>query len=202
MLKLAEIMTPDVVTVTPETPLRYVVELFMVKHISGAPVVNGRDVVGVISAADLLGFAASLPSTASVAADAKGWDETPPDEAFERDEPAPATFYTGLLSDGTTDVVAGMDANIGRTQNEFDEYIVDDVMTHEPITLSPNDTVVAAAEVMQRRAIHRVLVVDDGKLVGIVSALDVARAVAEHKLTTRTYVFNDDRDFEERVQGE
>jgi CBS domain-containing protein len=69
-------------------------------------------------------------------------------------------------------------------------------MTHDAIALSPNDTVVAAAEVMRGHSIHRVLVVDDDTLVGILSTLDLARAVAEKKLTTKTYVFNKGRDFE------
>jgi CBS domain-containing protein len=43
---------------------------------------------------------------------------------------------------------------------------------------------------MQKYGVHRVLVVSHGKLVGIVSAMDIAKAVADAKLVNRVYVFN------------
>jgi CBS domain-containing protein len=43
---------------------------------------------------------------------------------------------------------------------------------------------------MRKFGIHRVLVVSRGRLVGIVSAMDIAKAVADSKLTSRVYVFN------------
>jgi len=38
---------------------------------------------------------------------------------------------------------------------------------------------------MEEKSIHRVIVVADGELVGIVSTLDIVRAVAERTLATR-----------------
>src|SRR5262245_8176262 len=73
MLKLADIMTRDVVTVTPETSLREVIDLFTAKHISGAPVVSGHEVVGVISAADILGVDAARPEVETGADEVAGW---------------------------------------------------------------------------------------------------------------------------------
>jgi len=54
-MRVAELMTPDVLTVTPETPLKDVAELLSARGISGAPVVDeaGR-VLGVVSEADIL----------------------------------------------------------------------------------------------------------------------------------------------------
>jgi CBS domain-containing protein len=43
---------------------------------------------------------------------------------------------------------------------------------------------------MQRTGAHRVLVMERGQLVGIVSALDVARAAAQHRLQDRRYVLS------------
>lgn len=64
----------------------------------------------------------------------------------------------------------------------LDHHTVDEVMTRKPIALSPNDLVTTAAELMYHLSIHRVVVVDDGGIVGIVSALDVARIVAEGQI--------------------
>ena len=69
-------------------------------------------------------------------------------------------------------------------------------MTYPPLsTLPPDADAHTAADMMSRQRIHRVLVTEGDKLVGIVSALDVAQAVADHRLTERTFVFNRDREF-------
>jgi CBS domain-containing protein len=197
MLKLSEIMTRDVVTVTPETTLRDAVELFTEMHISGAPVVSGRDVVGVVSASDILEFAASTPESATESHDEPAWSETSIEDDVERADTIPGTYYTDLYSDAGTDVV---DRMVGPAEgNVLDGHTVDEVMTRDAIALSPNDSAVAAADAMRRHAIHRVLVVDDGVLVGILSTLDLARAVADQQFTTKTYVFNQDRVFDSRA---
>lgn len=193
MLRLSEIMTRDVVTVTPETTLREAVDLFSAKHISGAPVVSGHTVVGVVSASDILEFAASEPEQFSEPLADASWAEDASESDTERAETIPGSYYTDLFAGEGGDV-----ANRIAAPSEIsvlDLHAVDEVMTRDAIALSPNDSVLAAAEIMRRRAIHRILVIDDEKLVGILSTLDLARAVADHKLSTKTYVFNKDRDF-------
>ena len=54
-MKVADVMTSDVVTVQPETPLKVVAQIFIDHRISGVPVVtSGGAVVGVISESDLI----------------------------------------------------------------------------------------------------------------------------------------------------
>jgi len=54
-MRVADLMTTNVLTVRPETPLKEVAELFGARGISGAPVVAADGtVVGVISEADIL----------------------------------------------------------------------------------------------------------------------------------------------------
>jgi CBS domain-containing protein len=57
---------------------------------------------------------------------------------------------------------------------------VDQVMTHDPRTVSPDDTVLDAARQMREGDVGDVLVVDGGKLAGILTDRDiVVRAVAD-----------------------
>jgi CBS domain-containing protein len=54
-MKIANVMTTEVITVSPETPLKQVAELLAARGISGTPVVDeNRHVVGVVSEADIL----------------------------------------------------------------------------------------------------------------------------------------------------
>ena len=57
-----------------------------------------------------------------------------------------------------------------------------DVMTRGPVTVAPSTTLRAAATEMVRRSIHRVLVVDDRRLVGVLSALDLAAATYDARI--------------------
>ena len=54
-MKVSDVMTSDVVTVQPETPLKVVAQTLIDHRISGVPVVTpGGAIVGVISESDLI----------------------------------------------------------------------------------------------------------------------------------------------------
>lgn len=54
-MKARDVMISPVITVTPQTPVREVAQLFLEKRISGAPVLNEeRKLVGMVSEGDLL----------------------------------------------------------------------------------------------------------------------------------------------------
>lgn len=76
----------------------------------------------------------------------------------------------------------------GRT-SPLEDVTVDEVMTRKVHSLPPDAAVEEAAMLMVEKQIHRVLVVEEDVLVGIVSTSDVAKAVAEHRIINRTFVF-------------
>jgi CBS domain-containing protein/anti-sigma regulatory factor (Ser/Thr protein kinase) len=53
-LSIADVMQPDVITVTPQTSMREFKELLRLQRISGAPVVESGKLVGIISLEDLI----------------------------------------------------------------------------------------------------------------------------------------------------
>ena len=54
-MNAADIMTPDVITVRPDTPLEELIDLMLRNRISGLPVVDADDIiVGIVSEGDLL----------------------------------------------------------------------------------------------------------------------------------------------------
>ena len=75
MLRLRDIMTTDVLTVSPELTIRDAMALLSTRHVSGAPVVASGKVVGVLSGTDLLEFAAALPGVPSQRPESQGEDD-------------------------------------------------------------------------------------------------------------------------------
>lgn len=149
MVKLRDIMTRDVVSFAPDTTLLEAIETLAERHISGAPVLSGNRLVGVLSATDVLEFVASDPTMVA-------------------DFGEPEAGDRGILSSHT--VSEAMSAGLVST-------------------LPPDAPVHAAAELMRTAGIHRVFVADDGIIVGVVTSLDVTRALADRMVAARTYVF-------------
>jgi len=145
---IRDLMTTDVVTVTPSTPLKEAAELLASRRISGVPVVepDGR-VVGVLSEADVL--------------------------VQERGAPRPSPGLFAMIFDAD---VAWREKLGART--------VADAMTSPAICIGPNRPVHAAAERMLDDGVNRLPVVEDDRLLGIVTRADLVRAFvrADHEL--------------------
>ncbi len=75
------------------------------------------------------------------------------------------------------------------TQTPLEEVTVSEIMTRDVKSLAPDCPVELAAAFMRHAQIHRVLVMNGGRLLGIATTTDLARAVADHRFKTRTYVF-------------
>lgn len=189
MLRLRDIMTTDLVTVPPELTVRDAMDLLATHHLSGAPVVEGTRVVGVISMTDLVGVAASLAGAPT--------RRTEPPEAAGPEaarEPAPRDERAGLFF---AEPWAGADTEIrqrigepgGPVWNALEEHKVSEVMSRVLKALPPDTPVDRAADFMRAAAVRRVLVMDGDALVGVVSATDIADAVADRKLASHIYHF-------------
>ena len=59
------------------------------------------------------------------------------------------------------------------------------VMTTDPITVSPNDTIKAISDLMVTKRFQQLPVTEDGKLVGMVTAYDLWRALRDSKSEDR-----------------
>ena len=191
MLRLRDIMTRDVVTLDPEMTLREAMEILTSRHLSGAPVLSGKKVVGVLSAGDLLAFAAAPLNEESRGQESATTDDwEPQDELADEQEESDSTFFTDMWDEQTGDTNDVIESRGEPSSDPLSNHVVEEAMTKTLRWLSPNSDVRSAADMMRKFGIHRVLVVARGQLVGIVSAMDIAKAVADAKLTSRTYVFN------------
>ena len=195
MLRIRDIMTTDVITLDPNLTVREAMDVLTSKRISGAPVMAGGEVVGVVSATDLLQLAAALPgvpterdSRPELLDDAQDEDVAAPDP---RDDAPAALFFTDLWDDAGATVVERMAVPATAEWNALEESTVSDAMTHAPIhSLTPDTFVTVAADYLRREKIHRVLVMTGRQLLGVVTTSDITNAVADGKLTARTFVFD------------
>ncbi len=162
-MTVRDIMNTDVVTVAPDTDVRDLVQLLAQHRISGVPVVGpGGELEGVVSATDVVALAAY---GGDAARGPGNWDN----EEGARDEES-ASYWRS--TDAPLEFVMAAATNVP-------EYLVSDIMTAAVFSVPSTATLPELARFLLRGRIHRALVVDDGDLVGIVSAFDVLNAVAQ-----------------------
>ena len=77
----------------------------------------------------------------------------------------------------------------------------EDVMTREVMTVTADTPVGEIAQILERRRIKRVPVVEDGKIVGIVSRANLLHCLATHKDRISITPTPDDRAIREQVQA-
>jgi CBS domain-containing protein len=147
--KARDIMTADLLTVTPATTLTHFARVLTEDNISGCPVVtvDGR-LAGIASKTDLLARLIEGRHDFSSSPDIRR--------------------LLGLGEEGLV-------ATSGAAQESEEEVFgtVDDIMDENPVTVLPDAPVLDVARALAEHRIHRVLVVEKGKLLGIITSLDV-----------------------------
>lgn len=181
MRSVQELMSTDVLSVTQALSLRDAAELFAVRHVGGAPVVEGGRVVGVLSTSDILSFQASTPVVPGLESDPRGW-EAESAEGWEEGEEGAATYFTDYWNDAGADVLERMEQTGTPEWDLLAEHTVAEAMTRTVVAVNPGTSVRAAARLMTRLGIHRVLVLDGDRLCGILTSMDLVRAAGAGRI--------------------
>lgn len=148
-----DVMQTQVLTVSPHDPVHVVQRLFYEESIHGAPVVadDGR-VVGIITSTDVLRAAAEDRELGSAQPSSFGED---PDQGQGAWGMSPEAF-----------------------KERLQDVIVADHMTEGIVEVAVDTPVTTVASTLKEHQVHRVLVVDDGKLCGIISTFDLIGLLA------------------------
>lgn len=163
--RASDLMQRDVITLTPETRILDIHRLFVEEEIHGAPVVDGDgSVQGVVSTLDLLRVVR---------------DELEPGAGSTA-----TTYFRDDLRDSGPDWVGIPEDFHDRIQ----ELTAADVMTRELVTVRPDATLDEIVRTMSEHRVHRVLVVEDGNLQGLITTFDLMSTPprAAPPLTDRT----------------
>lgn len=137
-MRIGDLMTTDVVTIGSEASLKEAARRMLKAGVSGLPVTEDGNLVGIITEADFVSEEA---------------------ERRPRRRAGLLRFFAHEEPD-----VPSRERNVG------------DVMTRDVYTVTPDDDHVEAARLMESTGVKRLPVVEDGKLVGIVSRSDLLKA--------------------------
>lgn len=153
-MKVKDVMNPNVVFCKPHDTVREAAKILKENNVSGAPVLEDEELVGIISEADLLRLLILpekgelwLPSPFEVIEvpirELLGWEET-----------------KNMLSD------------VGSTK-------IEEIMTKGVYTIPSEASVEEASEHMIRHRINRLPVIEDGRVVGIITRGDIIEGLAK-----------------------
>jgi CBS domain-containing protein len=174
MLALRDIMTREVVHVTPETPITEVVAILSTESITGVPVIAANRVVGVISASDIVEFAGN--------GDHQLEETTLPHDDIDDEIEDELALEVSALDLEEAEIADQFEDSSADDVELFEEYTAGDLMTRKLCSMPSATPLDRAAKEMVRTGVHRLLVMDGNQLVGIATSMDFLRAVAQGQL--------------------
>jgi len=147
MLSAKNIMTTDVITVSPEEGIADAARLLVEKRINGVPVVdNEGKLVGILCQTDLV--------------------------AQQKKFPIPSLF---TLLDGFIPLTSMK--HLESEVQKITATTVAEAMSPNPVLVRPETSIDEVSSIMVEKGFHTLPVVDEGKLVGIVGKEDVLRTL-------------------------
>lgn len=153
--KVSQLMQTGILTVTPSMKVGELADFLDENRIHGVPVVDKKGkLLGVVSRSDIVRLLA---------------DE-------ERDEKFHNPFYSGFVDDEDYRSLVPEE----KKRQEIPQT-VRDIMTNRLISISETASAGTAAALMAKEKVHRILVTRGGAFVGIVSAIDLLRCLAEYE---------------------
>lgn len=153
MKKVGDFMNPKVIHFKPEDSIFKVAKVFSKNDISGAPVVKGKKVIGVISECDLVKFMSSkLRKKSSTAI------------------PSLSLLVLSFIKNHV---------DLRSELKRVSKTKIKDFMTKKVVSISSDKSLLEAASMMEKNDINRLPVVDKGNLVGIIARADLIKALIE-----------------------
>ncbi|OYT42813.1 MAG: CBS domain-containing protein [Candidatus Aenigmarchaeota archaeon ex4484_224] len=155
MKKVRDFMTRNVITCSPEDTIFDVAKKLSENAISGMPVVDKGKLVGIISVSDIVKFMKN---------EIKNEDLIP-------EEPHSIPFILMKMIQN--------ELKIKKELEKISKIKVKHVMSKKVITISPDASLADAAELLVKKRITRVPVIENGKIVGILTKSDLVKALVE-----------------------
>lgn len=158
--KVRDIMTTDVVTLSPNNTVREAVRKLAVENLTGAPVVDSNNhMVGIVSQNDILGLILSY------------------DAKLRKKGTATENLLASYI-----DGESSNDPEIKKATDDIANTKIGNIMIRTVLMTSPDDLVMSLLKSMVDMDVSRVPVVDRGVLLGIVTRGDILFTIYKKKL--------------------
>lgn len=152
----ADIMHQPLVTIAPDESVHTLEQSFVEHRVTGIPVVEQDKLVGIVTRSDLVRLPMLYESLQGYVDECSKW-----------------------MGDGDPQHDKWKDLPTETGRDWITHLQVRHVMRHDVITCTPQDTIHDVARLMAMNHVHRVVVAEDEKPVGIVSSLDLVCLLAE-----------------------
>ena len=147
MLKAKDIMTKEVITVSPQTEIAQAAKLLLENRINGVPVTDDAGkLVGILCQSDLIAQQKKLPV------------------------PSFFTFLDGLIA------LSSM-KQMEKEVKKIAALTVAQAMTPRPVNVHPDTDIEEVAALMVDKNFHTIPVVEEGRLVGILGKEDILKTL-------------------------
>jgi len=147
MLKVKDIMTRELITVSPQTEISSAAKILLEKRINGLPVIDDSGkLVGILCQSDLVAQQKSIPIP---------------------------SVYTLLDSFIPLTSIKRIDKEV----EKIAALKVEQAMTPNPVTVGPETDIEDVARLMVDKKYHTLPVMEGGKIVGIVGKEDVLKTL-------------------------
>ena len=185
-------MSEDIITIDKDQNLSDALKLLRKHNVSRLPVTNNKELVGIISErdiADKLGSSKyeSMPASRLHISSVMVKDVFTVPETMQLDEVARLMLENGIGSvpvmndDKMVGIVSKADFVTLAVGIAFDKITVKEIMTKDLTVVSPTERLVHARRQMKEYHVGRLPVVDDEKIVGMVTSKDLMRAFIDFR---------------------
>ena len=149
MITAKEIMTKQVLTVTKDTPIKQLSDLFIKHKVNGFPVVDGDgQLIGIVTEKSLIEQGKNLHIPTVIA-----------------------------LFDAVIYLESGK--KFEEEVKHFNATLVKDIYTSDVVTISSDTNIHEIATLMSEKGVHSIPVVDGKNILGIIGKLDIIKGLAQ-----------------------
>ena len=191
-MQIKNLMSEDLITIDKDQNLSDALKLLRKHNVSRLPVINNKELVGIISErdiADKLGSSKyeSMPASRFHISSVMVKEVFTVPQTMQLDEVAKLMLEKGIGSvpvmddDKMVGIVSKADFVTLAVGIAFDKITVKEVMTKDLVEVSPTERLVHARRLMKDSHVGRLPVIDEGKLVGIVTSKDLMRAFIDFR---------------------
>ena len=192
-MQIKNLMSEDLITIDKDQNLSDALKLLRKNNVSRLPVTNNKQLVGIISERDIANKLGSskyenMPASRLHISSVMVKDVITAQQTMQLKNVAAIMLEKSI---GSLPIVDENDAMVGIVSKAdfvtlavgiaFDKITVSEIMSNEVTSVSPQERLIHARRLMLESKVGRLPVIEDGKLVGMLTSKDLMRAFIDFR---------------------